>query len=349
MFLPRPPGIEEIEAHIPRISPVPAETVRPYWSVMVPTYNTDERYLRRTLQSVLCQDPGPEQMQIEVVDGGSTMHNPETVVEEVGRGRIDFYRLSANRGASNTFNAAVNRSRGHWVHLLHGDDMVAPRFYEVIASAINAHPAAVMVVSGATVIDEHDRVLLELPRDDVAECGILKDFADDQGFRQMAWAAPAVVVRRPAYELAGGYCTWFSHVLDMDMWLRIALQGDVAVVRHPYALCRKHSQSATASAIVSGDNIRERVLLTLLNHERLRSPGWAERARVWKRLVAQHALEYAWAAEHLGSTRGRLTQASWVFRLTPGPQTLWFLAKSWLKHCLSVSRRAPRSLGRPPF
>jgi glycosyltransferase involved in cell wall biosynthesis len=40
---------------------------RPLWSVMIPTFRC-ARFLRRTLDSVLSQDPGQDVMQIEVVD-----------------------------------------------------------------------------------------------------------------------------------------------------------------------------------------------------------------------------------------------------------------------------------------
>lgn len=39
---------------------------------MIPTYNPRPDYPEDTLHSVLQQDPGPEQMQIEVIDGRST-------------------------------------------------------------------------------------------------------------------------------------------------------------------------------------------------------------------------------------------------------------------------------------
>jgi glycosyltransferase involved in cell wall biosynthesis len=53
----------------PRVEPRPPDPARPLWSVMIPTYNCAD-YLRETLASVLAQDPGPEEMQIEVVDDG---------------------------------------------------------------------------------------------------------------------------------------------------------------------------------------------------------------------------------------------------------------------------------------
>ncbi|HZG65515.1 MAG TPA: glycosyltransferase, partial [Herpetosiphonaceae bacterium] len=68
------------------ITPVRDGAPRPLWSVMIPTYNC-ARYLRGTLESVLAQDPGPDHMQIEVVDDGS-QDDPAAVVAEVGRGRV---------------------------------------------------------------------------------------------------------------------------------------------------------------------------------------------------------------------------------------------------------------------
>lgn len=322
---------------------MPEGTRRPFWSVMIPTYNSGH-YLRHTLESVLSQDPGPDTMQIEVVDGCSTRDDPERVVNELGKGRVSFYRLASNHGPAHTFNTCIERSCGHWIHILHGDDMVLPGFYGVYASLIKAYPQIVMVVGGHIGIDESNRVLFESPRSDIVNMGIIHDFAEQQGFRQRAFF-PTVVVRRAAYEAAGGYCTWFSHVIDMDMWLRIALQGEVGGIQEPYALYRLHPQSDTNRLLSSGDNIRERVLLTLVNEARLRFrfPGWQEKVRAWRHEVAECAMSCAWLADNGGSTRGRLTQAQWAFRLSPKPRTFWFFAKSWVKHRLA-ERASSRNL-----
>jgi glycosyltransferase involved in cell wall biosynthesis len=333
MLLPTPPSCKELQAHIPAISPVPKDTHRPFWSVMIPTYNCGD-YLRKTLEIVLSQNRGPDDMQIEVVDGCSTKDNPKEIVEELGKGRVAFYRLPSNHGPAHTFNTCIERSRGHWVHMLHGDDAILPGFYDAYQSAISAHPRVVMVVGGVSKINENNDLLLESPRKDVEDVGVIHNFVEQQGFRQRG-SSPAIVVRRSAYEAAGGFCTRFSHVLDMDMWLRIALQGDVVGIRQPYALSRERSQSETSIGILSGDNIRERVLLTLINYERLeRIPGWREKAKVWRQEVAEYASNCAWIADRADSTRGRLNQASWVFRLTPGHHSFCFLVKSWLKHYL---------------
>lgn len=71
------------------IPPVPDGTPRPLWSVMIPTYNC-AKYLRETLASVLVQDPGPDVMQIEVVDDHSTKDDPEAVVKELAGDRYTY-------------------------------------------------------------------------------------------------------------------------------------------------------------------------------------------------------------------------------------------------------------------
>ena len=63
---------------------MPPGTDRPRWSVMIPTYNCAD-HLRAALAGVLAQDPGPEEMQIEVVDDASE-DDPESVVAELGGG-----------------------------------------------------------------------------------------------------------------------------------------------------------------------------------------------------------------------------------------------------------------------
>src|SRR5207237_1950596 len=107
----------------PQIMPVPAGLERPLWSVMIPTFNR-MTYLRRTLESVLVQDPGREQMQIEVVDDCSTVDDPEPVVHTTTGDRVAVIRNSLNLGLMRNLNRCIERARGHLVHILHSDDYV---------------------------------------------------------------------------------------------------------------------------------------------------------------------------------------------------------------------------------
>ena len=122
------------------VPPLSAGVNRPKWSVMIPTYNC-ARFLGGTLESVLAQAEGSGGMQIEVVDDCS-VDDPENVVRQIGGGRVDFFRQSSNVGHIANFQTCLTRARGEIVHLLHGDDLVRPGFYEALQRGFDAEPNA---------------------------------------------------------------------------------------------------------------------------------------------------------------------------------------------------------------
>src|ERR1035441_1648128 len=121
----------------PRVTPQAETGCSPFWSVMIPAYNRTQ-YLEKTLRSVLAQDPGPEEMQIEVVDDVSLVDDPEPIVRRVAGHRVSFFRNPRNIGLMPNFNNCVERARGHWVHILHTDDFVYPGFYQRLRTPLEA-------------------------------------------------------------------------------------------------------------------------------------------------------------------------------------------------------------------
>lgn len=77
----------------PKIEPVTEGEKRPFWSVMIPTYN-NTKFLEQGLQSILAQDPGPNEMQIEVIDDGSTKDDSEEIGRKIGKDRVNFHRYA---------------------------------------------------------------------------------------------------------------------------------------------------------------------------------------------------------------------------------------------------------------
>src|SRR6186713_1387549 len=106
----------------PLIGPIEHMGKRPLFSVMIPTYNCIS-YLADTLESILVQYAGADNMQVEVVDDCSNDGDVQQLVNRVGKGIISFYRQPENRGSLRNFETCINRAKGHYVHLLHGDDL----------------------------------------------------------------------------------------------------------------------------------------------------------------------------------------------------------------------------------
>ena len=242
-----PPQLSEY----PQVSPVPAMASRPLWSVMIPAYNCGQ-YLIETLRSVLDQDPGPEVMQIEVVDDCSTQDDSEAVVKSLGKGRVSFFRQSRNVGISSNFTTCVRRAHGSLVHILHSDDIVRPGFYSRMQEAFNGEPSLGAAFCRHIYMDEdgHWQFLSLLER---RAPGVLVDWLEQLAVSQRI-QAPAIVVRRKVYEELGGFHPGLFHAGDWDMWKRVAALYPVWYEPSPLACYRVHASSDTSKLNRSGGN-----------------------------------------------------------------------------------------------
>lgn len=245
------------EQHLFRaiIPSVPDGDPRPLWSVMIPTYNC-ANYLRQTLASVLAQDPGPEVMQIEVIDDHSTKDDPAAVVEELGKGRVSFYQQPQNVGYIKNFNTCLQRSRGHLVHLLHGDDCVRDGFYRKMQQAFEKSPDIGAAFCRHIRIDEYGRwqwfSALKQP-----ESGVLNNWLEQIAVINCL-QPPSMVARRDVYERLGGFDSRISCCAeDWEMWVRIAAHYSVWYEVEPLALYRVHSKSLTGRCARTGQNVRD--------------------------------------------------------------------------------------------
>lgn len=234
------------------VAPILDSGPRPLWSVMIPTYNC-ARYLREALCSVLAQDPGPDLMQIEVVDDHSS-DDPAAVVAEVGKGRVRFFRQAKNVGHIQNFATCLNRSRGWLVHLLHGDDYVRDGFYQKVQRAFEEQPAIGAAFCRQIFTDAqgryHSVANLEQPKS-----GILHNWLDRLATEQRIMT-PSIVVRRDVYEMLGGFDERLVCTEDWEMWVRIAAQYPIWYEAEPLAVYRMHEESNTGRHIRSGADMR---------------------------------------------------------------------------------------------
>lgn len=328
--LPDPPTDAQLRASTAVIAPVPDGQTRPRWSVMIPTYNCAD-YLRRTLASVLAQDPGPEAMQIAVVDDGSTRDDPGAVVAEVGRGRVEFLPNPSNLGPTATFNVCLARARGTWVHVLHGDDLVLPGFYAECDALAARWPDVTMIGGAVVTMDEHGRWLSLIGPEPALAGVVFADFLERAAVQQLFQFA-GVAVRRDAYERLGGFCTVFGHVADWDMWFRLGLAAPVACTTRPYGCFRIHGASDTNQQKRSGMDIHEEYLVMRANLARLGRED-AAGVQAIRRRLSKRALRNAKKLRAKGFPDGRLAQTRWALRLDPTPRTL----SAWMRARLALA------------
>src|SRR5690554_3811721 len=243
----------------PNIRPIEELDNRPLWSVMIPVYNC-ANYLPQTLSSVLCQDPGMEIMQIEVVDDASTDDDIEALVKTLGNGRIKYFRQPVNVGSLRNFETCINRSRGKLVHLLHGDDRVKPGFYKKLASLFEQFPEAGAAFSNYSFINTAGQVSRDFQLGEQQD-GILDSWLIRIAeFQKIQYCS--MVVRREVYERLGSYFG-MSYGEDWEMWVRIAKHYPVAHTPEVLAEYRGHLGSITWEKSISGEILHD--MMTTIN------------------------------------------------------------------------------------
>jgi len=240
-------------AHRARIPPVSTDGPRPLWSVMIPTFNC-ARYLADTLNSVLAQDPGPDIMQIEVVDDHSNEDDPETVVRSIGQGRVQFHRQTSNVGITRNFATCLSRSRGKLVHLLHGDDCVRDGFYSKLGQAFEARPEIGAAFCRHIFMDAQGH-WLSLSHLEQRASAILANGLERLAQEQRIMT-PSIVVRRAVYEELGGFDSRLICSEDWEMWVRIAARYPIWYEVEPLALYRMHAHSNTGRHVGTAEDMR---------------------------------------------------------------------------------------------
>jgi glycosyltransferase involved in cell wall biosynthesis len=243
----------------PLIKEVSKEIVRPRWSIMIPTYNC-AAFLKKTLESVLSQDLGEELMQIEVVDDCSTKDNPEQVVNEIGKGRVKFYRKPKNEGAIPNFNTCIERSKGELIHILHGDDWVLPGYYSRIENCATKYPETSLFSTRVFYTDEAEIVFKELPRVVDFENQPSKNVNDFWELNPLLF--PGVTVRRSAYESLGGFRLDLVHTADWEMWIRVINEYGGMILPEILASYRMFEGNDTSKLAKSAENLNDYLRLS---------------------------------------------------------------------------------------
>lgn len=92
-------------------------------SVLIPTYNTKEEWLKESIQSILEQTF--QDFEIIVLDDGSD-NNLDAVIKSFNDDRIKFYQNEENLGVGKTRNKLIELATGEYIAFQDSDDISFP-------------------------------------------------------------------------------------------------------------------------------------------------------------------------------------------------------------------------------
>lgn len=128
---------------------------QPYVTALVDTYN-HERFIEQAITSVLEQDVAPREMEVLVVDDGSTDRTGEIARRFEPRVR---YLRKENGGQASAFNFGIPQARGQIVAFCDGDDWWAQDKLSRVLRTFDEHHEAGMVGHGVFQVDAEGKPL----------------------------------------------------------------------------------------------------------------------------------------------------------------------------------------------
>lgn len=227
-------------------------------SVCIPAYN-GEKYIRQAIDSIINQSY--RDFELIILDDNS-VDNTTEIVSYFDDPRIRLIKNKKRLGLVNNWNACVELANGEYVYLMHQDDVMMPNNLLKKKIFLEENNRLGFVHSNILTINHANDVVgghwmeNKLPNRDQVYIGI--DF-----FKYLALASgnfvccPTVMFKKVCWECLGGFDSRLPFTVDMEMWLRISTQFDVAYIADPLLYYRKHDEQETQRFSKMGKEIYE--------------------------------------------------------------------------------------------
>ncbi|OCR01901.1 glycosyl transferase family 2 [Oscillatoriales cyanobacterium USR001] len=211
---------------------------KPLVSVIVPVYNTPEKFLREAIESVLNQVY--PYWELCIADDASTQAHVKQVLEEYKAKdeRVKVVYRTQNGHISRASNSALEIAKGEFVTLLDHDDLMTPdALYEVVLM-LNRHPEADMIYSDEDKLTADERLIGPYFK---------PEWCPDSFLSRM-YTCHLGTYRRSIINEIGGFRVGFEGAQDYDLVLRFTEKSD-KIFHIPKVLYhwRMHSGSTASS------------------------------------------------------------------------------------------------------
>jgi glycosyltransferase involved in cell wall biosynthesis len=220
--------------------------ISPRVTVVIPTFNR-ARFLPVALESVLAQTY--RDFRLLVADNASTDETAE-IVARYADPRIDYVRRPENVGITANHNLALRDVASEYCLIVPDDDVLFPQILERTVAALDANPRAGMVHARFQVLGEDGEVLRDVDDWTYGLDGDTVETGDEFLRESMLWSCrvcASTALMRMAALPEPPFDQDDYPAIDFGMWLRMALEWDMAFLAEPLAGYRIHGATHSAA------------------------------------------------------------------------------------------------------
>jgi len=183
---------------------------RPKISIITPVWETDEKWLRHAIESVMRQTY--ENWELCLVDGGSEKKYIQPVLQEYAAAdhRIRVKYLPENRGIAGNSNEALSLATGELVGFLDHDDELAPFALHEVIKVLNAQNHTQFIYSDEDKIDAKGN----------RKQPFFKPNWSPDLFLSQNYLCHFCVIRKRLLDSTGGFREGYEGSQDYDLFLR---------------------------------------------------------------------------------------------------------------------------------
>jgi len=207
----------------------------PKISVILTSYN-HAKYIGEAIDGVLSQSF--KDFELIIIDDKSSDNSVE-IIQKYQDPRINFIKNEINLGMCAAINLGILQAKGKYIAHICSDDIwfrndKLQKQFDFLEEEKNSNYGAVFTLpnpineDGSELKDRtnpHCRVFYRATNRSREEW--LRFFFYD--FNCLCF--PTALVRKTCYEMLGGYDSRYSMMLDLDMWIRIALKYNIFVIQ----------------------------------------------------------------------------------------------------------------------
>jgi glycosyltransferase involved in cell wall biosynthesis len=298
--------------------------------VVVPCYNY-ARYLKRCVDSLLSQE-GVD-VRVLLIDDASSDDTPAVAAAIAAEDpRVEYRRHGANLGHIATYNEGLlGWARGDYSLLISADDLVAPGCLARATSVLDKHPEASMAYGSALIFYDDDYPT-------VAPVG--PDFqyriAPSAQFIERCFTignpvpTACAVVRTRLQHSVGEYAATLPHSADMDMWMRFAGRGPIAIIRPIQGFYRKHNATMSRAYYTRYNRDRREIIATGDGITSLLRDQFPQLPALNKQMRRRFAMQSCWDAGE-GLENGNPEQFTECLRFAYEADPMIRLSMPWLR------------------
>ena len=189
---------------------------RPLISILLPTYNTNPKYLSDCIESVIQQSY--DNWELCISDDNSTSEQTKNIIKEYTKkhSNITATFRKKNGHIAESSNTALAMAKGEYISLLDHDDLLPPNVLFEIVSVINRHPKIELIYTDEDKIDQDNNHIEPFFKPDwspdfMNSCNMVTHFA---------------TMKTSTIKKVGGFTPGTQGAQDWDLFLKIAAQTD---------------------------------------------------------------------------------------------------------------------------